>query len=71
MKYSLICIYEIAFKLKFIKEMSLPRAFFEFNKGFQFEVFLRKTKWDIIVGNSVEMGDIFEIVKIRIGILIL
>ena len=51
--------------------MSLPRAFFEFNEGFQFEVFLRETKWDIIVGNSVEMGDIFEIVKIRIGILIL
>ena len=51
--------------------MSLPGAFFESDKGIQFEIFLRKTKWDIIVGNSVEMGDIFEIVKIRIGILIL
>ena len=51
--------------------MSLPGAFFELNQGFQFEIFIRETKWDIIVGNSVEMGDIFEIVKIRIGILIL
>ena len=51
--------------------MSLPGAFFEYYQGIQFEIFLRKTKWDIVVGNSVEMGDIFEIVKRGIGILIL
>ena len=40
-KYSVICIYQFAFKLEFIKKMSLAGALFESNQSFQFEVFLR------------------------------
>ena len=51
--------------------MSLAGVLLESNQSFQFEVFLREAKRDVIVGNSVEMGDIFVIVKSRIGILVL
>ena len=58
-------------KLELIKKMSLAGVLFESNQSFQFEVFLREAKRDVIVGDSVEMGDIFVIVKSRIGILVL
>ena len=51
--------------------MGLVGVLFESNQSFQFEVFLREAKRDVIVGDGVEMGDIFEIVKSRIRILVL
>ena len=59
------------FKLELIKKMSLAGVLFETNQSFQFEVFLREAKRDVIVRDSVEMRDIFVIVKSRIGILVL
>lgn len=51
--------------------MSLAGVLLESNQSFQFEVFLLEAKRDVIVGDSVEMGDIVVIVKSRIGILVL
>ena len=68
-KYSLSI--KFTFKLELIKKMGLVGVLFESNQCFQFEVFLCEAKRDVIVGDGVEMGDIFEIVKSRIGILVL
>ena len=62
---------EFAFKLELVKKMSLVGVLFESNQSFQFEVFLFEAKRNVIVGNCVEMGNIFVIVKSRIGILVL
>ena len=73
MKQSVICINHFSFKLEFIEKMGLAGGgvLFESNVSFQFEVFIRKAKWDVGVGDSVEVGDIFVIIKSRIGIFIL
>ena len=57
---------KFALKLEFIKKMCLAGVLFESNQSFQFEVFLLESERNIIVGNCVEMGNIFVIVKSRI-----